>query len=50
MHETWEEVEEGEMPPWIYLPTHPDARLSSEDRSLLRAWSLAVGPGDVDDD
>lgn len=39
MHESWEEIEEGEMPPWFYLPPHPEARLSEEDRQLLRAWS-----------
>ena len=35
----WEEVEEGEMPLWYYLPAHPAARLSAADRSVLRAWS-----------
>ncbi len=42
LHESWEEVEDGEMPLWFYLPTHPDARLSAADRSLLRAWSEAA--------
>lgn len=37
-----EEVEEGEMPPWFYLPLHPDARLSDSDRSVLRAWATNV--------
>ena len=40
--EIWEEVQEGEMPPWFYLPLHPDARLSDSDRSLLRAWAKNV--------
>jgi hypothetical protein len=40
LRESWEEVEEGEMPPWFYLPTHPEARLSAEDRAVLRAWAL----------
>jgi Haem-binding domain len=44
MHESWEEVAEGEMPPWLYLPPHPDARLSSSDRSVLRAWSRSPAP------
>ncbi len=39
MQESWEEVEEGEMPPWFYLPPHPEARLSPEDRELLRRWA-----------
>jgi hypothetical protein len=42
MHESWEEVEEGEMPPWFYLPPHPQARLTEADRELLRAWSLSA--------
>jgi len=40
--EIWEEVQEGEMPPWFYLPLHPDARLSESDRSLLRGWAKRV--------
>lgn len=40
--EIWEEVEEGEMPPWFYLPLHPDARLSDQDREVLRAWAATV--------
>ena len=40
--EIWEEVEEGEMPPWFYLPLHPEARLSDSDRSLLRGWAKRV--------
>jgi len=36
------EVEEGEMPPWFYLPLHPDARLSDSDHSVLRAWATNV--------
>ncbi len=43
LKESWEEVAEGEMPPWMYLPPHPDARLSADDRALLRAWSQDVG-------
>jgi hypothetical protein len=46
LHESWETVEEGEMPPWFYLPTHPRARLSARDRSILRAWSESMGSVD----
>ena len=42
MKEIWEEIQEGEMPPWFYLPLHPDARISDSDRSLLRAWATSV--------
>ncbi len=37
--ETWKEVEEGEMPPWLYLGPHREARLSDRDRAILRAWA-----------
>ena len=40
--EIWEEVEEGEMPPWFYLPLHPEAQLSVQDRAVLRAWAENV--------
>jgi hypothetical protein len=37
-----EQVREGEMPLWFYLPLHPEAKLSDADKELLRAW--ADGP------
>jgi hypothetical protein len=46
MQESWEEVEEGEMPPWFYLPPHPEARLSPEDREVLRAWARSAAPAE----
>ena len=42
IEEIWEEVEEGEMPLWFYLPLHPEARLSSEDLALLNAWATSL--------
>jgi hypothetical protein len=41
LRESWEEIAEGEMPPWFYLPAHRDARLSAADRALLRQWASA---------
>lgn len=35
-----EEVAEGEMPLPKYLYMHPEARLSAEEKALLRSWSL----------
>jgi hypothetical protein len=43
MHESWEQVTDGEMPTWFYLALHPEARLSANDQSVLRAWSLSAG-------
>lgn len=33
-----EEVEEGEMPMWQYLITHPGARLGAQEIETLRRW------------
>lgn len=46
MHESWKEVAEGKMPTWIYVALHPEARLSTADRSVLRAWSGSRGGDD----
>ena len=40
--EIGKQVHEGEMPPWFYLPMHPDAKLSDADSALLEKW--ASGP------
>ena len=37
--ECGEEVEEGEMPLWFYIPLHPEAELSEEDAETILAWS-----------
>ncbi len=43
LHECWEEVEEGEMPLWFYVPLHPEARLSPQDMAVLKSWSQSMG-------
>jgi mono/diheme cytochrome c family protein len=45
-NEVWEMVEKGEMPPAIYTPAHPEARLSDADKEILRAWTAfpTTGP------
>jgi hypothetical protein len=48
LKEAWEEVDEGDMPLWIYPPLHPEARLSARDRALIREW--AVGSGEAERD
>ncbi len=45
LDEVWEEVEEGNMPLWFYVPLHPEARLFDADRTLLREWTRAGGGG-----
>lgn len=38
----WDEVSEGEMPLWYYLTMHPEAKLSSADKQVLREWTSAA--------
>ena len=39
LEEIWEEVEEGEMPLWFYVPLHPEAELSDSDEMLIQRWT-----------
>lgn len=41
LKEIWEEVDEGEMPPFQYYPTHPEARLSKQDKGIIHVWAGA---------
>lgn len=43
--EILEEVEEGEMPLFYYLPLHPEAELATEDRLAIEEWVSAVNAG-----
>lgn len=36
--ESFEEIEEGEMPLWIYLLAHRNAKLSENDKQTLKQW------------
>lgn len=43
-HEAAEAVREGEMPMWIYLPTHPEARLTdAEKQALITGLEATMG-------
>jgi mono/diheme cytochrome c family protein len=40
-----EEVRRGNMPPWFYLPLHPEARLTAEERAdLIRGLEKSLDP------
>jgi mono/diheme cytochrome c family protein len=41
-HEAAHEYEEGEMPPWFYLPLHPEAQLSAGEHAELLAGLRAT--------
>jgi mono/diheme cytochrome c family protein len=58
-HEAAEQVQKGEMPPAVYLPLHPEARLSAgEQAELVAGLSATLGgvagaeasAGDADED
>ena len=40
-----EQVERGAMPPGIYTPLHPEARLSLSDITALANWAREMGGG-----
>jgi cytochrome c551/c552 len=43
-----EEVKTGDMPPWFYLPLHPQSRLSDSDKQALIAGAKkSLGPQDT---
>jgi hypothetical protein len=35
----WESVREGEMPPFQYLPLHPEARLNEQEKAMILGWA-----------
>ena len=41
LEEAWEEIEDGNMPLWYYLPLHPAARLDAKEKETLRTWILS---------
>jgi hypothetical protein len=40
--EVVEDVESGEMPPWLYRVVHPEARLDERAEAALLAWARAL--------
>ena len=39
LKEITDELKKGEMPPWYYLPLHPEAKLSAAERELIVKWA-----------
>jgi hypothetical protein len=33
-----DQIADGTMPPWFYLPMHPEARLSAQEKETLKGW------------
>lgn len=50
--ESVEQIQQGKMPPWFYLPLHPEANLTAQEKQQLIQGLLATfgeggeGPGD----
>jgi hypothetical protein len=44
----WKHVEEGEMPPGMYLLMHSEARLDANEKSLIQKWAEQSSPADAD--
>lgn len=40
--ESVEEIQEGEMPPWFYLPVHPEANLTAQEKQQLIQGLIAT--------
>ncbi len=38
MTEVCDDVTKGEMPPWYYLPMHPETKLAPQDVRVLCSW------------
>jgi len=39
LKEIIKELKDGDMPPWYYVPVHPDAKLSNADREAIIRWA-----------
>jgi mono/diheme cytochrome c family protein len=43
-HESAKTVRKGEMPPWFYVPVHPDARMTpAETQALIAGLEATLG-------
>jgi Haem-binding domain len=36
----WDQIKEGNMPPWFYIPMHLDARLTAQEKETLHKWLI----------
>ena len=39
LEETWEEIEKGAMPLSNYIPLHKEAKLSDEEKEIIKVWT-----------
>jgi hypothetical protein len=52
LEEVWEEVDEGEMPLFFYVPLHPEAKVGAAEKAVIKAWveRLSGAPPDGEHD
>lgn len=43
----WKEIDEGEMPPGLYLLMHSGAKVTESEKSLFRTWVEGLSPSDT---
>jgi hypothetical protein len=36
----WDQIKDGTMPPWFYIPMHLDARLTQQEKDTLHRWLI----------
>jgi hypothetical protein len=36
----WDQIKDGTMPPWFYIPMHLDARLTAQEKETLHKWLI----------
>lgn len=46
----WREVSEGKMPLPVYLPMHPEARLTEADKAVIRSWAESLNGGTLEEE
>ncbi len=46
----WDVIDEGTMPLWFYVPAHPEAAITDEEKAILKPWLLAAADEDEDED
>jgi hypothetical protein len=41
---SWDQIQEGNMPPWFYIPMNPARALNDQEKAVLKEWLLKKKP------
>lgn len=44
IRDSWKEIAENKMPPWIYVKMHPESALTIEERAVIYNWASQTYP------